>query len=269
MNLGRPLLTAVLLLTAISLFGWQRYGFQRTGHNELVPYDSSDQSSGGEFYFSRLAYNSGYGGGGFRGRGSGYGWMQDWPRADHDCLIALRRLTRINSPSPLSLVDIDDDHMLDVPWVYAVGVSNWAFTDAEAKRLRDYLARGGFLMVDHFHGQDDWNRFMSGMNMVLPGAVVEDIPDKDAIFHNLYDVDEKFQIPGEQYVATGRTYEKDGYIPHWRCIRDAKGRVVVAICFNMHLGDAWEHADEAEYPEKFCGLAFRVVLDYITYSMTH
>ena len=274
MKLGRPLLAIGLLLTAIELFAWQGYGgfgrSYRTGTNQLVPYDPSDQDVPSEFYFSRLAYSAGYGGGGggFRGGGRN-GWSQDWPRADHDCLVALRRLTRINSPSPLSIVDVDDEHILDFPWVYAVGVANWAFTDAEAARLREYIARGGFLMVDHFHGQDDWNRFLSGMNMILPNAKIEDIPNDDAIYHNLYDIDEKFQIPGEQYVSTGRTYEKDGYVPQWRCIRDDRGRIVVAICFNMHLGDAWEHANEAEYPEKFSGLAFRVVLNYITYSFTH
>jgi hypothetical protein len=83
------------------------------------------------------------------------------------------------------------------------------------------------------------------------------------------DIREKFQLPGEQYVATGRTYEKDGYVPGWRCIRDKDGRIVVAICFNMHLGDAWEWADAGDYPEKFSGLAFRIVINYITYAMTH
>jgi hypothetical protein len=264
MKLAQPLLAiALLLVVAIELFAWQRFG--RSGSNQLLPYDSSDQAMPGEFYFSRLRYNSGYGG----GRGFRAGWSQDFPRADHDCLVALRRLTRIDSPSPLSVVDVDDDHMLDFPWIYAVGVANWAFTDAEAQRLRDYIERGGFLMVDHFHGPADWNRFMSGMNMVLPNAVIEDIPDDDPIFHDLYNIQGKFQIPGEQYVATGRTYEKDGYIPGWRCIRDKKGRIVVAICFNMHLGDAWEWADDGGYPEKFSTLAFRIVLNYITYAMTH
>jgi hypothetical protein len=98
---------------------------------------------------------------------------------------------------------------------------------------------------------------------------VEDLPDDDPIYHVLYSIDEKFQIPGEQYVATGRTYEKDGYIPRWRAIRDRQGRIKVAICFNMHLGDAWEWANTGEYPEKFSGLAFRVVINYIAYSMTH
>ena len=58
-------------------------------------------------------------------------------------------------------------------------------------------------------------------------------------------------------------------MPKWRAIRNEHGRIMVAICHNMHLGDAWEHADEPEYPEKFSGLAFRIVLNYITYSMTH
>jgi hypothetical protein len=124
-------------------------------------------------------------------------------------------------------------------------------------------------MVDHFHGEDDWQRFMAGMTMVLPDAVVEDLPDDDPIYHVLYSIDEKFQIPGEVYVNTGRTYEKDGYVPRWRGIRDKKGRIVVAITANMHLGDAWEWANTPEYPEKFSGLAFRIVINYITYSMTH
>ena len=68
----------------------------------------------------------------------------------------------------------------------------------------------------------------------------------------LYDMDDRFQVPGEQYIRTGRTYEKDGYVPKWRAIRDDHGRIVVAICHNMHLGDAWEWADDPEYPETVC-----------------
>lgn len=270
MKMARPLLAIALLpLAAVALRGWQRYGASQS--SGLQPYDDSDLNVPSEFFFSRLRYNTGYGGGGSYGyrRFGGGGWREDFPRADHDCLVALRRLTRIDAPSPLNVVDIDDDHMWDFPWIYAVGVSNWAFSDAEALRLRTYLERGGFLVVDHFHGQEDWNRFMSGMNMVLPNAQVEEIPDDDPIFHQLYDIREKFQIPGEQYVRTGVTYEKDGYVPHWRCIRDPHGRIEVAILFNMHLGDAWEHANDGEYPEKFSGAAFRHVLNYVTYAMTH
>jgi hypothetical protein len=266
MKPARLLLGIALLLSAtLGLFAFQRGGFGRQ-----QSYYGGGPNVPSEFYFSRLRYNSGYASGGSFGyRGFRGGWSQDFPRADDDCLIVIRRLTRIDAPAPLNVVDIDSDAMYDYPWIYAVGVNTWAFTDAEAKRLREYLDRGGFLMVDHFHGEDDWARFMAGMSMVLPDGVVEDIPDSDAIYHDLYSIDEKFQIPGEVFVNTGRTYEKDGYVPGWRAIRDSHGRIKVAICFNMHLGDAWEWANTGEYPEKFSGLAFRVVINYITYSMTH
>ena len=140
---------------------------------------------------------------------------------------------------------------------------------AEAKRLREYLLKGGFLMVDDFHGATDWEHFMNGMLMVFPDRPIEDLTDKDEIFHVLYDLTDRFQVPGEQYVWTGRTYEKDGYVPEWRAIKDDRGRVMVAICHNMHLGDAWEWADDPRYPEKFASLAFRLGINYAMYGMTH
>ncbi|MBZ5694683.1 MAG: DUF4159 domain-containing protein [Acidobacteriia bacterium] len=234
-------------------------------------YYSGNNSEKAEFYWSRLRYTPRVGQGGGYGYGYGYGasWSRDYPKADRQFLMALRRLTRIQARSTEQVVDLDSDEIYDYPWVYAVQVESWSFTDAEAKRLRDYLLKGGFLMVDDFHGTADWQNFMEGMRMVLPNRPIEDLNDNDEIFHVLYDLGERFQVPGEQYVATGRTYEKDGYVPKWRAIRDDKGRVMVAICHNMHLGDAWEWADTAEYPEKFASLAFRVGLNYIMYGMTH
>ena len=87
---------------------------------------------------------------------------------------------------------------------------------------------------------------MAGMRMVIPDRPVEDLKDQDEIFHVLYDIGARFQVPGEQYVYSGRTYEKDGYVPKWRVIRDDKGRIIVAICHNMHLGDAWRMGRRSE-----------------------
>jgi hypothetical protein len=269
MKLARSTFAIPLLFAmTVTLFAFQRGGGGFGGRRQYIEMGPSIPS---EFYWSRLQYTSsmGGGGGGYGFRGFGRSWDQDYPQADNDCLIALRRLTRINSPSPLSVVDLDSDHIFDYPWIYGVTVANWTFTDEEAKRLHDYLYKGGFLMVDNIHGTDDWERFMAGMRMVLPDSPVEDLQDNDEIFNTLYQIDEKFQIPSEIYVNTGRTYEKDGYVPKWRAIRNDHGRIMVAICANMHLGDAWEHEDDPRYPEKFSGLAFRIVLNYITYSMTH
>jgi len=252
-----PIATAILFSSGLALYAQ----FGSFGRPQMSSQYEKEEPS--EFYFSRLQYQS-FGYRGYRGT-----WSQDFPRADNDCLVVIRRLTRIDAPAPLNVVDLDSDHVNDYPWIYAVSVNNWTFTNEEAKRLHDFLLKGGFLMVDDFHGTEDWEHFMAGMRMVLPDAVIEDLKDNDEIYHVLYDIDEKFQIPSEVYVNTGRTYEKDGYVPKWRAIRNEHGRIMVAICHNMHLGDAWEWADSPEYPEKFSGLAFRIVLNYITYSMTH
>ena len=235
-----------------------------------VPDDGTGEKA--EFYWSRLRYTaSNFGGGGGYGYGGfGYGnWARDYPKADRQFLLALKRLTRIQMRPTEQIVDLKSDQIFNYPWVYAVQVANWTFTDAEAQRLREYLLKGGFLMVDDFHGTQDWDRFMSAMRQVLPDRPVEDLSDNDEIFHVLYDLGQRFQVPGEQYVNTGRTYEKDGYVAKWRAIRDAKGRIMVAICHNMHLGDAWEWADMPEYPENFASMAYRVGLNYVVYGMTH
>jgi Domain of unknown function (DUF4159) len=246
--------------------------FSRESPSYSDDYGPSNRHERAEFYWSRLRYNSRtdmYGGGGY-GYEYGFGsWARDYSKADRQFLMALRRLTRIEARSTEQVVDLDSDEIFNYPWVYAVQVANWTFTDTEAKRLREYLLKGGFLMVDDFHGTADWDRFMSGMRMVFPDRPIEDLSDNDEIFHVLYDIGQRFQVPGEQYVFTGRTYEKDGFVPKWRAIRDDKGHIMVAICHNMHLGDAWEWADDPRYPEQFASMAFRVGLDYIMYGMTH
>lgn len=230
-----------------------------------------------EFAWSRLQYDPAVGSsGGFGGYG-GYGyrrgrrglWSTDYPKADRTFLDALKRLTRVNARSYEQVVNLDNNDVFNYPFLYAVQVQSWTFTPDQAAKLRDYLLKGGFLMVDDFHGTADWDNFMLGMRLVFPHRTVEDLPSGDEIFHVLYNLDDKFQVPGEQYVNTGRTYEKDGYVPKWRAIRDDQGRIMVAICHNMHLGDAWEWADSPQYPEKFAGMAFRIGVNYVMYAMTH
>ena len=55
----------------------------------------------------------------------------------------------------------------------------------------------------------------------------------------------------------------------WRGVYDDRGRVMLAICHNMDLGDAWEHSDNPVYPEKFAALAYRIAVNYVVYDLTH
>ena len=99
-----------------------------------------------------------------------------------------------------------------------------------------------------------------------PDAIVE-LKDDDPIFHTVYDLDERYQVSGLNIVS-GMPYERGGIVPHWRGVVDEKGRVQVAICFNMDVGDSWEWADYPMYPERLSSLGFRMGVNYVMYAMT-
>jgi Domain of unknown function (DUF4159) len=200
-------------------------------------------------------------------------WTIDYPRSDRHLLAGIRRLTRIHTRSVEQVVQLNDpedpNDIYNWPFLYAVETGHWDLSDEDCKRLRDYLLRGGFLMTDDFHGTREWEVFMASMQRVFPDRSVVELDNKDAIFHVLYDLDDRFQVPGAQWFQTGRTYEYDGFEARWRGIYDDKGRVMVAICHNMDLGDAWEWSDDPNYPEKWASLAYRIGVNYTIYAMTH
>jgi len=243
--------------------------------NFPIPPDYQEKT---EWAFARLMYPSAEGVHGYgRRRRGGRDWTQgrtdwtiDYPRSDRHLSLALRRLTRIHVRSVEQSVNLDDgNEVYHWPWLYAVEVGHWNLTDNQAKILREYLLRGGFFMCDDFHGDEEWNVFTASMNRVFPDRPIVEIPNTDPIFHMLYDLDDRYQVPGYQYLRTGRIYEYDGVVPHWRGIYDDRGRIMVAICFDMDLGDSWEHADDPEYEEKYSALGIRIGANYTVYSMTH
>ncbi|MBI3667024.1 MAG: DUF4159 domain-containing protein [Acidobacteria bacterium] len=198
-------------------------------------------------------------------------WSMDFPKSDRQFLQGVRRLTLIHARSSEQVIDLDldDGEIFYWPWVYAVEVGHWDLTDRQCQVLREYLLRGGFLMTDDFHGTYEWSVFTASMSRIFPDRPIEEIPDNDPIFHVLYDLSERIQVMGTVTFGTGRTYEKDGVIPHWRAVRDDKGRIMVAMCFNQDNGDAWEWADSPEYPERAASQAYRLGINYIIYAMSH
>jgi hypothetical protein len=202
---------------------------------------------------------------------AGY-WTMDYPRSDRHLLEGVRRLTRIDSRSLEQVTELDhSDDIYNWPMLYGVEVGHWDLPQDQADQLREFIMRGGFLMVDDFHADQEWAIFLDSLERVLPNRPPIDIPNSDPIFHTIYDLNDRVQIPGAQYLETGRTYEKDesGRPEHWRAVYDDKGRIIVAICHNMDLGDAWEHSDNPLYSEKWAGLAYRIGMNYFIYDLTH
>ena len=131
-------------------------------------------------------------------------WTQDYPKADRALSAAVGRLTRIDARSVEQPVNLDDgDEVYNWPWLYAVQVGEWGLTEPQCKKLRDYLLRGGFFMADDFHGSEEQAYFEKTMKMVFPDRPIVDIPDDDPIFHTVFDLDDRYQVPGAEHLATG------------------------------------------------------------------
>ncbi|HXS94466.1 MAG TPA: DUF4159 domain-containing protein [Candidatus Limnocylindrales bacterium] len=197
-------------------------------------------------------------------------WTIDYPKSDRHLAMAIRRLTRIDARSSEQPVNVEeDDDIFNYPWLYAVEVGHWELTDKQIKKLREFFDRGGFFMCDDFHGSDEWDVFVASFHKIFPERHIVDIDSKDPIFHTVYDLDDRYQVPGMQYTQTGRVYEKDGIGGEFRAVYDDHGRIVAAICHNMDLGDSWENADQPIYPQKFSALGLRIGVNYVVYAMTH
>ncbi|MEX2264246.1 MAG: DUF4159 domain-containing protein [Bryobacteraceae bacterium] len=237
-------------------------------------------ASKAEFHFIRMEYSDmpqvqrRFGFSSRSGRGEGW-WRMDWPDAERHFTMGVQRLTRIDTGEPRHF-RLTDDRLFDHPWIYATQVGWWDLSDAEAERLREYLLRGGFLMVDDFYGPEQWEAFRRTMDRVLPNRQIVEISESDSIMHVLYDIQAKDLqfIPGTRHLRRGpggRVFvdQPPGAVPSWRAIYDDRDRMVVAINFNMDVADAWEYADWPEYPEALTSLAYRFGINYIVYSMTH
>jgi hypothetical protein len=274
MRLRQAFSAVVLGLTLLGTI----YAFQRPWRevdaleygNFPIPPDYQEKS---EWVFARMIYPVMANACGYRYRCPDNYFTMDYPRSDRHFSAAIRRLTRLSVRSVEQVVDPIDpqypDDIFNYPWLYAVEVGHWNLSDALAKKMREYFDRGGFLMVDDFHGTQEWETFTASLRRIFPDRPVVDLDSKDPIFHTLYDLDDRYQVPGAQYLRSHRTYEYDGFEPRWRGVYDDKGRIVVAICHNMDLGDSWEHADNPQYPEKYSALGFRIGVNYVVYSMTH
>ena len=146
-------------------------------------------------------------------------------------------------------------------------------SEPEVTALRRYLLNGGFLMVDDFWGEYEWDNFYREIKRVFPDREPVELPLEHELFHCVYDLKMKPQVPSMHFWQnTGLTYERpDAAEVHYRAIFDDKGRMMAIICHNTDIGDAWEREGENEtyfheFSEKW---SFPIGVNIVTYAMTH
>lgn len=235
--------------------------------------DTRGDSPEAEFHMARVIYRT-RGGAGSRGIIQPW-WAVDYPLAEEHFFAALRRLTNVSVAEDSRHLELSDDRIFQYPFLFMQqpGQGNWRPTSEDAARLKEYLLRGGFLLVDDFHGEYDWSVFQSAMQRVFPDRPIIEIPENDALMHVFFDLnqDRGTPIPGARHLRRrgGQIVAQMEGLSHWRGIYDDSGRLMVAMNFNIDMGDSWEHADDPYYPNPMTALAYRLGVNYVIYAMTH
>lgn len=183
-------------------------------------------------------------------------WSHDYPVAEYNLMRQLRLVTAVATTEKVEIFELMDPELFRYPFAYMCEVQQCILSDEEAKGLREYLLRGGFVMVD-----DSWfdmGHFLSQLKKVFPDRPVERITSDHPVFHAFYDI---YEIPA---IRAGRRW--GGGPPVCYGISDDSGRLMMLINWNNDVGDGWEWANFDRYSAVD---AYKLGINYILYALSH
>ncbi|HEV2131355.1 MAG TPA: DUF4159 domain-containing protein [Longimicrobiaceae bacterium] len=227
-------------------------GEEGLAQNHNTPYD-------GSFTFVRLRFTPSRGG--FFG-GREPPWAHDYPRAERNLMRILDEITQI---TPFlgggNVLTADDPELFKYPVAYICEPGYWTPTDAEVEGLRNYLLKGGFLIVDDFRGDDLYN-FEVQIRRVLPDAQLVELDVSHPVFNSFFEIHSlDFSAPTfRQYRPVYFGIFEDN---------DPAGRLLAVVNYNNDIGDYWEWSDVGFMPIELSNEAYKLGVNYIVYAMTH
>ena len=264
---------AIIVLTAGAGLA-QRIWFG--GYGYTPPRFPTKQSFQGSFNFCRAMFES--------NRREKRGWGTDYPGADLNFSTRLAELTKApvtvrsdaseDEAADAVVVRLTDDALFKCPFVLMEDAGTASFSAEEARRLREYLLKGGFVFASDYWG--DWakEQFDEQIGLALPAGQypIVDLPLNHSIWRTLFDVRRIPQMPSIQsWRRTGGNTDR-GVVdpPSARAIADGHGRLMVVMMHNTDIPDGWEReGEDPEYFFRFSPDAYAVGINVVLYAMTH
>jgi hypothetical protein len=210
-------------------------------------------------------------------------WETDFPEGDDNFMHRLGQLTRIKTNPMAHSRTLSAPDLGDFPLLYMSDPGFMTSTPKEHQALARYLTKGGFLWVDDFWGDAEWQQFENFMRQVLPNRSWQLITTEHPIFHTVFDINQMPQIPAVPFArpggptAEGPDQHKDPNEPldafekpQMRAWLDDAGRIMVVATHNTDYGDGWERESYGEwYFETFSTRSYMMGVNIVTYAMTH
>ena len=286
MGIGRRIRMAACLATLIGFGGYAYAQFRQDPFSdfgalrgeqgdpaELPPREWPDRNVAG----CHILYTS------VRREANGSGWRTDYPWAQRNLLIRLSELTKARvslgdrGVPHVWLVRLTDPALFECAYVMASDVGTIGLSQEEVEGLRLYLKKGGFLWVDDFWGEAAWEHWSRELARAMPPAEysIEDVPLSDPIFRSMLGVKRVPQVPGIGFWRNdgGRTTSERGEetaVPHFRAIRDSRGRIITVMTHNTDVSNAWEReTEDPAYFRQFSIDGYALGINVLLYAMAH
>lgn len=223
------------------------------------------------FTFARVQYDSD----GFVRRGRN--WDNDFPDCDWNFSVRLHELTSMEVDPEGTVVRLTDPELFDYPFIYMSNVGRMSLSDEEVLALRRYLLNGGFLMADDFWAPAAWDHVSTQMKRVFPNRKPRELTSDHEIFHIVYDLKGKPQVPSIFAWQRGYTFEywhgdpQGDEDPHFWGFFDDDGHLMALFCHNNDIGDGWEREGEnTEYFHQYSErVSYPLGINIVTYALTH
>ena len=198
-------------------------------------------------------------------------WATDFPDADLNFSAQLRQLTSLKVSEQTKALKLTDPQLSKYPFIYMAEPGTLELNDTEVQCLRKYLLDGGFLMVDDFWGEREWENLHEQMKRVFPDREPAELPLEHKLFHCVFDLKEKPQVPSIHVALAGQTTERaDAQKVHYKALFDDRGRMMAILCHNTDLADGWERVgvDETYFREYSEKKAYPMGINIIFFALT-
>jgi len=206
-----------------------------------------------EFIIARWKYTN-------NGDIDGIGWSHDYPQAEQHIAQIISEATAVNiERMSYRVVELDDPEIFEYPFTYLSEPGEMDLTEPEVVNFREYIDRGGFIMVDDFDGQWALENLRRNLRRVFPDREMFRVTIDHEIFHIFYDIDalnviSPYAVPGE---AT------------FYGVANKNGDLAMIICFNNDVATFWGWIDQARYQLKPSIESLRLGINFALYALTH
>lgn len=232
----------------------------------------TEESLSGRFTFVRIRfdtsqYASYYGYNNTLGDG-GPPWSHDYPVASRHLMKIMTELSKIDATLDINepILTFDDPMLFKFPFAYLAEAGFMTnLSDKEIAGLREYLLRGGFLMVDDFRDPSQFATLQYQVRRAFPEYQLKKLDVSHPVFNCFFSI-KTLDVPpiyGGGYVSRATLY------PEFWGLEDEKGRLMMIANFNYDVSDFWQFSDNPFRPIEETNDAYKFGVNYIIYALTH